>query len=91
MRPAMAKRWITKLVDPPMAAFTLIAFSNACPCKYIGWFKIFFYHIYYPEPDNCASTLRLESAAGIAALFGNDKPRDSTIQAIDEAVPITAQ
>ncbi len=25
----MASRWMTALVDPPIAAFTLIAFSNA--------------------------------------------------------------
>ena len=29
MRPAMASRWITALVEPPMAALTLMAFSNA--------------------------------------------------------------
>ena len=28
-RPAMASRWITAFVDPPIAALTRIAFSNA--------------------------------------------------------------
>ena len=30
MRPAMAFRWITALVEPPMAALTRMAFSKAC-------------------------------------------------------------
>ena len=30
MRPAIASRWMTALVDPPMAALTRMAFSKAC-------------------------------------------------------------
>ena len=30
MRPAIASRWITALVEPPIAPLTRIAFSNAC-------------------------------------------------------------
>ena len=29
MRPAIASKWITAFVEPPIAAFTRIAFSNA--------------------------------------------------------------
>ena len=42
-------------------------------------------------PESCANTLRRESAAGMAALPGNVRPKDSTIHAIVEAVPMTAQ
>ena len=42
-------------------------------------------------PDNCESTFRLASAAGMEALLGNDNPNASTITAMVEAVPITAQ
>src|SRR5690606_426303 len=42
-------------------------------------------------PDKCARTFRLASAAGIAALWGRDNPKDSTMLAMVDAVPITAQ
>src|SRR5690606_37777417 len=43
------------------------------------------------RPDILANTFLLESAAEIAALPGKVIPKDSTIPAIVDAVPITAQ
>ena len=56
MRPAMAFRWITALVEPPIAALTRIAFSKASrvrifdsvsPSRAISTARM---------PDICAST-----------------------------------
>ena len=43
------------------------------------------------DPAKCASTLRRESGAGIAAPPGRVMPRASTIQAIVDAVPMVMQ
>ena len=56
MRPAIAFRWITALVEPPIAALARIAFSNASrvrifdsirPSRAISTMRM---------PDMCAST-----------------------------------
>ena len=82
---------MTKLVEPPIAAFTRIAFSNASRVRISDGLRFSFTMSTIRAPEYCANTLRLLSAAGIAALEGSVNPNDSTIQAIVEAVPITAQ
>jgi hypothetical protein len=80
-----------KFVEPPIAALTMMAFSKAflvrmseglTSSRTISTIRL---------PDTCASTLRRESAAGMAALCGKDSPSDAIMQAMVEAVPITAQ
>ena len=87
----MASKWITKLVEPPMAALTMMAFSNACRVSIFDSTKSSFTISTMRLPESCASTFRRESAAGMAAFCGIESPNASTIEAIVEAVPITAQ
>ena len=91
MRPAMASRWITALVEPPIAALVRIAFSNASrvrmrdmrrSCSTISTMR---------RPVSCASRLRRVSAAGMAAFSGSAMPSASTMLAIVEAVPMVMQ
>src|SRR5260221_10119671 len=89
--PAIANKWMTKLVDPPIAALTLIAFSNARRVRISDNLKSSRTMSAMRNPESRAKVYRLESAAGIAALPGKESPSDSTMQAIEEAVPITAQ
>jgi hypothetical protein len=49
------------------------------------------HHLHDAAARLCASTLRRESTAGMAALPGSDRPSDSTMQAIVEAVPMVMQ
>ena len=44
-RPAIAIRWITALVEPPMAALVRMAFSNACAREYLRNGEIFLHHV----------------------------------------------
>ncbi len=74
-----------------MAAFTTIAFSNASRVRTSEGRRFSFTISTIREPDRWASTFLRASAAGMAALWGSDKPSDSTITAMVEAVPITAQ
>ena len=90
-RPAIASRCTTALVEPPIAAFTRTAFSNAClvstednrwSCSTMATIR---------RPAACASAYRRESTAGTAAAPGSCTPRASVTQAIVEAVPIVMQ
>ncbi|MNT33160.1 hypothetical protein D3C72_1690720 [compost metagenome] len=56
MRPAIAFRWITALVDPPMAAFTRIAFSKASRVRIFDSVSPSFAICTARAPDICAST-----------------------------------
>ena len=78
-------------MDPPIAAFTIIAFSNAARVRILDKVISSLTISTIRLPDNWESTLRRASAAGIEALSGNESPNASTITAIVEAVPITAQ
>ena len=62
---------MTKLVDPPIAAFTLMAFSKASFFKTSESFKFSATISTIRRPDNCAKTFLRESAAGIAAFSGD--------------------
>ena len=74
-----------------MAAFTMMAFSNALRVSISESLRFSFTISTIRKPDICANTFLLESAAGMEAFSGSESPIDSTIQAIVEAVPITAQ
>ncbi|MOA62154.1 hypothetical protein D3C78_1874890 [compost metagenome] len=56
MRPAMALRWITALVEPPMAALTRMAFSNASLVRIFDSFRSSRTISTARMPDMCAST-----------------------------------
>lgn len=79
-----------KFVEPPIAALTMMAFSKDLLVRMSEGFRSSWTISTIRLPDNCAITLRRESAAGMAALCGNDSP-NSIMQAMVEAVPITAQ
>ena len=89
--PAMASRWITKLVEPPMAAFTMMAFSKASFVSILDMRRSSLTISTMRCPEYCARTFRRLSAAGMAAFSGRVSPRLSTMQAMVDAVPITAQ
>src|SRR3954466_4326666 len=80
------------LVDPPIACMTICAFRNAEGVRIsLGRGP--------PETAISAARLPLASAmrtrsacgAGTVALIGSDRPMDSVMQAMVEAVPITIQ
>jgi hypothetical protein len=91
MRPAIAIRWITALVEPPIAESVRMAFSNA------GFVRIFDRLTFsrtistMRRPAMRAMTLRRASTAGYAAFPGIPTPSASTIDAMVDAVPITMQ
>ena len=64
MRRAMAIRWITALVEPPMAASVLIAFSKACRVRILDRFWSVCTISTMRRPAMRASTLRRPSTAG---------------------------
>jgi hypothetical protein len=66
MRPAIASRWITALVEPPIAALTRIAFSKASG-QDLRHAQVLVDHLDDAPAGELASTLRRESTAGMAA------------------------
>src|SRR6202012_3951866 len=92
VRFAIAVRWISPLVEPPIACITICALRNEDGVRNSLGFGPFAFAI-------AAATLPLASAerkrsacgAGIVALIGSDRPSASVTQAIVEAVPITMQ
>ena len=91
MRRAMAMRWITALVEPPIAAQARIAFSNASLVRIFERVSFSFTISTMRRPAARATTLRRASTAGIAALPGMPTPSDSTIDAMVDAVPMVMQ
>ncbi len=91
MRPAIASKCTTALVEPPIAAFTRIAFSYASRVSIFAMPKSSSTICTMRRPVNCASRLRRVSGAGIAAFSGNDMPNASTMLAMVDAVPIVMQ
>src|SRR2546422_2880994 len=91
MRRARAVRWITALVDPPMAAKTRIAFSNASLTRILERKTFSFTSSTMRRPATRARTCLRASTAGIAALPGMPTPSASIIDAIVDAVPIVMQ
>ena len=64
MRPAIAIRWITALVEPPIAASVRIAFSNASRVRICDSFWSSWTMSTMRRPAMRASTLRRPSTAG---------------------------
>ncbi len=91
MRPAIAIRWMTALVEPPMAALVRIAFSKASRVRILEIVRSSWTISTMRRPAMRASTLRRASTAGIAALPGRPMPSASTMHAIVEAVPMVMQ
>ena len=91
MRPAIASRWTTALVDPPIAPLTMIAFSKDWRVRIFDIRRSSRTISTMRRPAIRASTLRRESTAGIAALVGRPIPSASTIDAIVDAVPMVMQ
>ena len=91
MRRAIAIKWMTALVEPPIAAFTRIAFSNAARVRIFESLRSSFTISTIRRPAMRAIRLRRASTAGNAAFPGRPTPSASTMDAIVEAVPITMQ
>ncbi len=87
----MASRWMTALVDPPIAALTLIAFSNASLVMILSGVTSFSTRSTMTCPARCAVSYRRESTAGQDAEYGSCMPSASAIDAIVDAVPIVMQ
>ena len=87
----MAMRWITALVEPPIAASVFTAFSNASRVRMVEsrWSSCTMSTM--RRPAMRAITLRRPSTAGKAALPGSPRPSASTMLAIVDAVPIVMQ
>ena len=90
-RPAMARRWITALVDPPIAPLVRIAFSKAGFVRMSEGFRSSLTICTMRRPDSCAITRRRLSTAGIAALPDSAMPSASAMLAMVDAVPIVLQ
>ena len=91
IRPAIANKWITKLVEPPMAAFTLIAFQSLT-CQDFVHGQFFLHHLHDSLSPTFAPSLSASYRGGEWQRFPvNVKPSDSTMLAMVLAVPITAQ
>ena len=76
---------------PPIAASVRIAFSNASRTRIFDSTRSSCTIATIRRPAMRASSLRRASTAGIAALVGSPTPSASTIDAIEEAVPIVMQ
>ena len=87
----MANRCTTKLVEPPSAALTLMAFSMAGRVKMRDMRKSSRTISTMRLPARCPKRLRRASGPGIAAPLGSVSPTASTMQAIVEAVPMVMQ
>ena len=87
----MASRWITAFVDPPMAALTRIAFSNAALVMMAEGRSSCRTRSTITWPARCAVSYRRASTAGQVAEYGSCMPSASAIDAIVDAVPIVMQ
>ena len=87
----MARRWITALVEPPIAPLTRIAFSKAAFVMMSDGFRSSFTICTIRRPVSCEITRRRESTAGIAAFPESAMPSASAMLAMVEAVPMVLQ
>ena len=91
-RLAIAVRWISPLVEPPIACSTTCALRNeAGVSTSLGFGPLFFASSAATRPLASAERNRSACGAGMVALIGSDSPIASVMQAIVEAVPITMQ
>ena len=87
----MASRWITAFVDPPIAALTRIAFSNAALVMMAEGRRSSRTRPTITWPARCAVSYRRASTAGQVAEYGSCMPSASAIDAMVDAVPIVMQ
>ena len=91
IRPAMARRCTTALVEPPTAPITFTAFSNASRVRIFEGVRSSCTISTIRRPDIWASVARRASGPGRAALPGRVRPSASTMVAMVEAVPMVLQ
>src|SRR5438874_11544008 len=92
VRLAIAVRWMSPLVEPPIACSTTCAFRNEAAVRNsLGRGPFAFAIAAATLPLASAERKRSACGAGMVALIGSDRPSDSVMQAIVEAVPITMQ
>ncbi len=87
----MAVRWITALVEPPMASSTRSAFSTDFRFTIVSGVSLEPISFTAAAPVASAARRRSACTAGMAAVPGRIMPSASARQAMVEAVPITAQ
>ena len=90
-RPATAVRWITALVEPPSASSTRSAFSTDFLLTMRSGVSAEPMSFTAAAPVASAARSRSACTAGMAAVPGRIMPSASAMQAMVEAVPITAQ
>ena len=90
-RPAMAIRWTTALVEPPIAISTVMAFSSACRVMMREGRRSSPTISTMRRPLSSAMARRRESGAGMLAQPGSVMPSASARLVMVEAVPITVQ
>src|SRR5947207_1575046 len=86
-RPAMASRWITAFVDPPIAALTRIAFSNAALVMMAEGRRSSRTRPTMTWPARCAVSYRRASTPGQVAEYGSCLPSAPALDAMVDAVP----
>ena len=91
IRPAIANKWTTALVEPPTAALAKIAFSKLSRVTTLEKRRSSSTISTIRFPVKCAKAMRRASTAGNAALVGRLMPIASTIEAMVLAVPIVMQ
>ena len=87
----MAVRWMMALVEPPIASSTRSAFSTDFAVMICDGRSGFFASSTARAPVASAARSRSACTAGMAAVPGSAMPSASAMDAIVEAVPITAQ
>ena len=90
-RAAIAVKWMSAFVDPPIACKTISALLNAFALRMSRAREPPLASAAARRPDASASRNRSAWTAGIAAAPGNVIPSTSATQAIVLAVPITMQ
>ena len=92
MRFAIAVRWISPLVDPPIACITTCALRNDDLVRnWLGFGPFAFAIAAATLPLASARRKRSACGAGMVALIGSERPSASVTQAMVDAVPITMQ
>ncbi len=91
VRPAIAIRWITALVEPPSAPLARTAFRKFSRRRILEMRRSSLTMATMRRPVSWAITLRRLSAAGIAAQPGRLMPSASAIEFMVDAVPMTLQ
>src|SRR5205823_9175149 len=90
-RPAMAMRWISALVEPPIAMRVTIALSNDLAVRMSRGLRSSHTISTARLPQSVAIFAWFESGAGMDEAPGSARPSASVIDIIVAAVPIVMQ